>query len=180
MARGSKIECRPHPIPPPGPLKKGTKRLLHASTLAIGLTGVAWAWMRYIWDAGPEPMDPELLMEWSGVHPREPLTRTLHLLAAPIAVFAVGVIWQGHVAPRVMNPWARRRTGLVLVLLFAPMVLSGVLLQTATTAESRNLWVWVHGITGGLWFFGYGAHLMARRTMGAPRVAVPQGTAASD
>ncbi len=135
---------------------------MHASTLAIGLTGALWAWMRYVWDAGPEPLDPELLMEWTGVHPGEPWTRTLHLLAAPFAVFAVGVIWQSHVAPRALKPWARRRTGLLLVLLFGPMVLSGVLLQTAASEESRTLWVWVHGLTGGLWFFGYGAHLAAR------------------
>ncbi len=140
-------------------MKKGSKRFLHLSTLAIGLTGLAWAWMRYLWDAGPEPMDPELLMEWTGIHPWEPTMRTLHLLAAPFSVFAVGVIWQSHVAPRIMKPWARRRTGLALVLLFGPMVLSGVLLQTASTADARTLWVWVHAITGGLWFFGYGAHL---------------------
>lgn len=142
-------------------MKKGAKRFLHLSTLAIGLTGLAWAWMRYLWDPGPEPMDPELLMEWTGSHPWEPMTRTLHLLAAPFSVFAVGVIWQSHVAPRIMKPWKRRRTGLTLVLLFGPMVLSGVLLQTAASPEARDLWVWVHGITGGLWFFGYGAHLAA-------------------
>ena len=143
-------------------MKKSSKRFLHLSTLAIGLTGLGWAWMRYIFEAGPEPMDPELMMEWTGAHPWEPMLRTLHLIAAPFSVFAVGLIWQSHVAPRILKPWPRRRTGLALALLFGPMVLSGVLLQTASSMDARDLWVWVHGITGGLWFFGYGAHLAAK------------------
>ncbi|QDV08323.1 hypothetical protein Poly30_38610 [Planctomycetes bacterium Poly30] len=144
-------------------MKPGVRRFLHLATLAIGGTGLLWAWQRHLWDAGPEPLDPELLLEWTGVHPWEPITRTLHLLAAPASIFAVGIIWQAHVAPRLWKPWARRRTGLTLALLFAPMVFSGVLLQTATSPDLRTLWLWVHLVTGFVWFFGYGVHIALRR-----------------
>jgi hypothetical protein len=149
----------------------GAKRFLLASTAAIGATGLAWAWMRYLWGAGPEPLDPELLMEWTGVHPWEPMTRTLHLLAAPFAVFALGLIWTSHVAPKLRGiSRSRRRTGLLLTLLAAPMVLSGVLLQVATSEEARLFWVWVHGASSGLWLLGFVAHLLTRHpTAGATR-----------
>ena len=144
-------------------MKRGPKRFLHASTLLIGLTGLIWAWMRYVWSAGPEPEDPELMMTWTGIHPKEPLMRTLHLLAAPLSVFAVGIVWQGHVAPRLgKRRYARRYTGHLLAGLFFPMVISGVLLQTASSEEMRNAMVYTHAISGSAWFFFYGAHLRSQ------------------
>mgnify|MGYP001826241576 CR=1 FL=1 len=132
--------------------------LVHGSTLAIGATGVVWAWMRYLYDAGPEPDDPEFLLEWTGSHAAEPVVRTLHLVAAPVAIFAIGLLWATHIAPRLFRPWARRVTGASLVALFGPMVLSGVLLQTAATPEQRTLWAWVHGLSSTVWLFGYLVH----------------------
>ena len=38
------------------------------------------------------------------------------------------------------------------------MVISGVLLQTASTVEQRSVWVWVHGVSSGVWAVGYLAH----------------------
>ena len=148
-------------------MKRGVARFVHASAFAIGVTGLAWAWMAYLWDPGPEPEDPEQMLEWTGLHPSLPLVRDLHLLAAPLAVFAVGLIWTSHVAPRLRKPWARRRTGLALAILFAPMVVSGVLLQTATSEEARTLWVWVHAISATIWIVAYLVHQLGsvyRRT----------------
>ncbi len=133
-------------------------RLLHiASFLVIG-SGAIWAYLRYVHDLGPEPEDPVLAMEWSGIHPWEPSLRDLHLLAAPLLVFAVGLIWSGHVAPRLFRPWARRATGLGLALLFGPMVITGILLQVAESEASRTLWAWAHGISSLVWAAAYLAH----------------------
>ena len=44
----------------------------------------------------------------------------------------------------------------------APMVVSGVALQTATSPESRELWIWTHGISSTLWVLAYLAHQVAR------------------
>jgi len=139
-------------------LKRSVARFVHASAFAVGASGLVWAWMAYAWDPGPEPVDPEALLDWQGRHPAESLVRDLHLVAAPLLVFAVGLIWVSHVAPRLRRKWARRTTGLALALLFAPMVLSGVMLQTTTTAEGRALWAWAHGLSAGVWTLAYVAH----------------------
>jgi len=135
----------------------------------VSATGVVWGWMRYVYDPGPEPQDPELLMTWTDVHPWEPLTRTLHIVTAPLLVFAVGLIWRSHVAPRLFRPFERSATGLALALLFAPMVLSGVLLQTAATPEARTFWVWFHGISSSVWALCYLVHQVRLRRR-APRI----------
>jgi hypothetical protein len=144
-------------------VSRSCARLLHiASFLVIG-SGAIWAYLRYVHDLGPEPEDPVLAMEWSGVHPWEPSLRNLHLLAAPLLVFAVGLIWSGHVAPRLFRPWARRATGLSLALLFGPMVITGVLLQVAESEASRTLWAWAHGISSLVWAAAYLAHQLGSR-----------------
>ncbi len=139
-------------------MKPWVRWSVHVSALAIGATGALWAWMAYIWDPGAEPLDPEQLLGWSDRHPAVPLVRTLHLVVAPVAVFAVGLIWTSHVAPRLRRHRARRATGLALALLFAPMVVSGVLLQTAASSEARDLWAWVHGLSAGVWAGAYLGH----------------------
>lgn len=144
-------------------MNPATKRFLHGATAGVAVTGLLWAWMAYIWSAGPEPEDPELLLDWTGIHPQLPLVRTLHLFAAPFAVFAVGLIWANHVAPRFFRPWARRRTGLVVACLMGPMVLSGIALQTASSPELRDVWVWAHGLSSSVWVLGYLGHQRARR-----------------
>ena len=107
-------------------MTRSSARLLHIASLLVIGSGAIWAYLRYVHDLGPEPEDPVLAMEWSGIHPWGPALRNLHLLAAPLLVFAVGLIWSGHVAPRLFRPWARRATGLGLALLFGPMVITGV------------------------------------------------------
>ena len=97
-------------------MTRSSAQLLRIASLLVIGSGAIWAYLRYVHDLGPEPEDPVLAMEWSGVHPWEPSLRNLHLLTAPLLVFAVGVIWSGHVAPRLFRPWARRATGLGLAL----------------------------------------------------------------
>lgn len=143
-------------------MKSSARWLLHLSMLVAGGTGLLWAYCAYLWDPGPEPEDLELLMEWTGQHPWVPMLRTVHLFSVPLLVFAVGLIWSSHVAPRLTRAWARRRTGLALTALMAPMVISGVALQTSASPEARTVWVWVHGVSSGLWVLAYLGHQVAR------------------
>jgi hypothetical protein len=133
---------------------------MHLAALLVGGTGLIYAWMIYVL----KPADPYSLVH----HPWQPHLQHLHILVAPLLVFATGLIWRRHV-------WAKwrqglplgRRSGLTLALSLAPMVISGYLVQTAVDDSWRKIWGEVHLATSGLWVVGYGVHqaraLLARR-----------------
>jgi hypothetical protein len=118
--------------------------LVHASNLLVGGTGLVYAWMLYL----SEPVDEFALVN----HPWQPEVQALHVVTAPLLVFAAGWIWSGHVLRhwRLGTPRGRR-TGIALALLLAPMVASGYLLQTAREESWREAWIAVHLATSALW-----------------------------
>lgn len=124
---------------------------LHLSTLLVGGTGLVYAWMVYL----AEPADPYSVVR----HPWQPTFQHLHVLAAPLLVFAAGLIWRRHV----WNGWrsgirSRRRSGLSLALSLAPMAASGYLLQVTVEESWRNVWSWIHLATSILWILTYLVH----------------------
>ncbi len=139
--------------------------VLHASNALVGGTGLVYAWMRY----ALEPQDPFAVVN----HPLQPLAQHLHVLLAPVLVFAIGLIWQGHVGPSLRaRTRPRRSSGLTLVLLAAPMVASGYLLQTAEGDGWRRAWIAVHLSTSAAWLAAYLTHLLVpKRTTEDPPVA---------
>ena len=129
---------------------------LHAATLAVGGTGLVYAWMLYLL----KPSDPYAVVN----HPWQPGVQHLHVLTAPLLVFAAGVIWRAHVWRRFRaGVRARRRSGLTVAASLGPMTLSGYLLQTATDPSWRRAWVAVHLAASALWIVGYLAHQLTRR-----------------
>lgn len=130
--------------------------LLHLSTLLVGGTGLVYAVIRYLM----EPVDPYSVVN----HPWQPAVQHLHILAAPLLVFAVGLVWRRHV----LMHWRsgvdqRRRSGIGLVLTMTPMVVSGYLIQVAVEERWRAVWVVVHCAASGLWLLGYLVHLATAR-----------------
>lgn len=129
---------------------------LHASNLLVGGTGLVYAWMVYF----AESADEFAVVN----HPWQPDVQHAHVVVAPLAIFAVGLVFQRHVWARIRSGYRPRRpTGLLLALSFAPMVLSGYLLQVAADPAWRTAWTWVHVATSVLWVLGYAAHLVSRR-----------------
>ena len=129
---------------------------LHVATLLVGGGGLVYAWMRYL----ARPDDPFAVVN----HPWQPEAQHLHVLAAPLLVFAIGLIWKAHAWPAVrLRVAARRRSGLALVATAAPMVASGYLLQTATAAGWRQAWLVIHLVASALWLGGYLAHQLSAR-----------------
>lgn len=124
---------------------------VHLATWLVGGTGLVYAWMLYLLP----PVD-----EYSTVHhPLQPQTQHLHVIFAPLLVFAGGLIWHQHVRAH----WRRgvrrgRRSGVALALTLAPMVISGYLIQTAVEEGWRRGWVAVHLAASALWLAGYLAH----------------------
>lgn len=125
--------------------------MVHGSNLLVGGTGLVYAWMIYL----ARPADPYALVN----HPWQPQAQHLHVLFAPLLVFAVGLVWHRHVWSHYRRGVpARRRSGLSLILMLVPMVVSGYLIQTAVDGQWRKIWVGVHLAASGMWLLGYAAH----------------------
>jgi hypothetical protein len=125
--------------------------ILHVSSLLVGGTGLVYAWMVYL----VKPADPYAVVN----HPLQPVVQHLHILVAPLLVFAAGLVWHRHA----LAHWRqgvdhRRRSGGSLIFTLVPMVISGYLIQTAVDGGWREIWVAVHLTASGLWLLGYGAH----------------------
>lgn len=133
-------------------MTRNEARLLHASNLLVGGTGLVYAWMRYLC----EPAD-----EFSIVaHPAQPHVQHAHVVFAPLLVFAVGLIWAPHVWKRIQSGFAARRSsGKALAWLLLPMTLSGYLLQVSIEPAWRNAWIVLHVATSLLWCALYLLHL---------------------
>lgn len=124
--------------------------LVHVANGLVIVTGVVYAVMRYL----VTPSE-----EWAVVnHPWQPHVQHLHLLAAPLLVFAVGVIWRRHVVKRFANGREGRVSGLGLLVGFIPMVVSGYLIQVAVEPGWRTAWIGVHLATSTLWVAAFLIH----------------------
>lgn len=123
---------------------------VHLANLAVCGTGLVYAWMRYL----VKPTD-----EWAVVnHPWQPHAQHLHVLTAPVLVFAMGLIWSAHVIGKLRNGSGNRVVGIGLTTLFLPMAVSGYLLQTAVGAGWRETWMWTHVVSSLLWILVFVAH----------------------
>ena len=133
----------------------------HLATLLVGGTGLLYAWMRYLLD----PVDAFAVVN----HPWQPHVQHLHVVAAPVLVFAAGLVWRSHVqACRRLGIRERHKTGAALAWTLLPMVASGYLLQTATGEPWRRIWLSIHLVTAALWLAGYLAHQLLPRRAPSP------------
>jgi hypothetical protein len=124
-------------------VSRGQIVFLHLANLAVSGTGLVYAWMRYLL----QPAD-----EWAVVnHPWQPLVQHLHVLSAPLLVFAIGLIWSVHAIAKLRNGRRGRASGLGLMALFLPMAASGYLLQVAVDPEWRRRWIVIHIVSSLLW-----------------------------
>lgn len=132
-------------------MTRGQAFFVHIANVAVCGTGLVYAWMRYLL----EPAD-----EWSVVnHPWQPHLQHLHVLVAPLLVFAGGLIWRQHILERIRgNGSGGRGTGMALTVQFMPMVFSGYLIQVSVTESWRLVWIWTHLVTGGLWCLAVISH----------------------
>lgn len=152
-------------------------RIQFAANLVVGGTGIIYAIMRYLMD----PVD-----EWAVVnHPWQPHVQHLHVLTAPLLVFACGLIWHRHVVGNLRRDEQReRRTGPGLLLALAPMILSGYLIQTTVMELWRQVWIVVHLTSSAAWILAFAAHLVRPnrfRLFQSTRTALhPRCAAASD
>ena len=135
------------------------ERLLnHAAVLLVGLSGLLLAGMKY--GLSP-PEDPFTVVN----HPLQPRMLHLHILVGPLLILAVGMMIRDHIVARLRHRTSRRgrRSGVLAVALFVPMIASGYLLQVVTSTGARRLLVWMHVTSGILYLAVYLGHLLATR-----------------
>jgi hypothetical protein len=146
-------------VSPPAPRRvvaRAEAWTTHLAILLVGGTGLVYAWMTYFLP----PADPYAIVN----HPWQPHLQHLHVVTAPLLVFAAGLLWRRHVwASWKLGVRERRRSGIGLALTVAPMVVSGYLIQTAVGETWRQVWVAVHLAASALWIAGYLAHQLGRR-----------------
>ena len=132
---------------------------LHLANALVVVTGVIYTVMRYLL----EPAD-----EWAVVnHPWQPDVQHLHVLMAPLLVFAVGMIWSTHVMSKLRNVREGRLTGISLLSCFVPMALSGYAIQVVVDEGWRTAWMVVHLLASAAWIVAFIIHLL--RTLIARR-----------
>ena len=102
------------------------KWLLWISTAAVAATGVGLGVLKYFVASD----DPYAVVH----HPLQPYLLKLHVLSAPLLVFALGVVYTRHVVRQWRAGRGRGRpSGIGIVATLLPMVLSGYLIQTVSS-----------------------------------------------
>ena len=139
------------------------KWFLWTTSIVTGASGLALWWM----DSFMEPVS-----DWAVInHPLQPWMLKAHVLAAPLLVFAVGLIGAGHVWKHFRRRVRRARpSGLLTMWMLAPMVLSGYLIQVVTVPPALTALAWVHIGTGLAYLVGLAGHRVALRPGRATRM----------
>ena len=123
----------------------------HVVTIAVGASGIVYLWMKYFMTSD----DPFSVVN----HPLQPYTLSLHLLTAPLLVFAFGLIFESHIANRLrLGTPLNRRSGLISVFTFALMTGSGYALQITAAATLSRAALVLHLASSGLFLVSYLAH----------------------
>lgn len=138
--------------------------LLHLSVAAITITGTVFAWMRY----AMETDDPFAVAN----HPWQPHVLHLHVLVAPVVVFALGLVFTAHIWPKYeARVKARRWSGIGALWTIAPMVISGYLLQVLTNETALFATRVTHWVSSAVFILAYVAHqtLRAQSALGVQR-----------
>lgn len=147
---------------------------VNISTLIVAISGILYAIMKYLVTS----QDPFAVIN----HPLQPWMLDLHVLGAPVMIFAVGWIASVHIADQFRKGVRRPGgfTGVFAVICILPMVSTGYLIQVFTQETARLTLIIVHLITGGLYMITFVAHLIVSRRLAARKKngAVTQGPGA--
>jgi hypothetical protein len=125
--------------------------LSHLSTAVVTASGVIYLWMKYFMMTG----DPFAIVN----HPWQPAMLSLHVLAAPVLTFVVGLIVSSHVRKKLSGGGrSNRRSGLMAVITFPTMVVSGYALQAFTHPTLMKVALALHLVSSAIFALGYVVH----------------------
>ncbi len=141
-------------------MKPWASRLNHLACALVGLSGLVYGAMKYFM-AGSDP-DSRVGHPW-----QQPMLK-IHVLTAPLLIFALGLVFSGHAIARLRaGEDPGRASGSGLLALAAPLVLTGPLVQVLTGDAARRWTGWIHAALGVVYVLAYTAHLMKKK---APRI----------
>ena len=124
------------------------------TSVATFVTGVIYIWLKYLLVSD----DPFAVVN----HPLQPIVLKAHILVAPLLVFSLGMVALRHVWRHLQSGMREgRRSGLVTVLVLAPMILSGYLIQAVTEEGWLQAMAFSHIATGIIYGVGLLAHQFA-------------------
>lgn len=111
--------------------------LLYSSTAVAATSGLVYFWMKRFLT----PTDP-----WAVInHPLEPWALKLHILSAPVMLFAVGLITTQHIWRSLRSSLPTgRRSGIIATMGFVPLVVTGYLIQVVTSPLALEILAWTH------------------------------------
>ena len=131
----------------------------HSALVAVSLTGLAYGIFKY---GIPSP-DPDS----RAGHPWQPILLKAHILVAPFAIMGVGLLLRRHALARMRQGERNgRRTGVAMLWLFAPLALSGYLIQVFVEPATVRWTGWIHAVLGALFLLGYALHPKRRSDTG--------------
>jgi hypothetical protein len=97
-------------------------------------------------------------------HPWQPGVLKAHVLAAPFLVFAFGLVARGHALPKWKSgETTGKKSGISLLGLVAPLVLSGYAVPVFTGDSLRKGMGWIHAALGAVYVLAYATHLLKKR-----------------
>jgi hypothetical protein len=139
------------------------KWLLWLSSTLTGVTGLVYWWMKNMM----RPLDEFAVIN----HPLQPWMLKAHIVAAPVMVFAVGLIAAGHIWKQYKRPVSSGRiSGLVSMWVLGPLIMTGYVIQVVTHVGWLEALAWAHLGTGSLYLLGLFAHHRAVRDLWVQRL----------
>lgn len=138
------------------------KFIVFSSTTIVGLSGIVYGVMKYLMTAS----DPFSVVN----HPLQPWMLDLHVLGAPLMIFAVGLIAREHIFSQLRRSGKRgRASGIVTLSCLLPLIATGYLIQVFTNETMRFACVIVHLATGAIYLSFFITHLVMGRRLSARR-----------
>lgn len=133
---------------------------LHVTFVIVTLTGAAFAWMKYFMRTD----DPFAVAN----HPWQPYMLDIHVVFAPLLAFGLGMIFSNHVVPGLRREGAPRRgSGFAAIMMVAPMILSGYLMQVITNESLQQVMRVTHWASTSLFVLAYVAHQLPKKSVQA-------------
>jgi hypothetical protein len=124
--------------------------LSHWSNYLLIASGVIYGVLKYTMQVESEyGLRPH---EWQG------FTQGLHIVISPLMVFSLGSLWWQHILKMKENSKMKRRSGLSMLYLSIPMILTGYFIQVFYQPTLKEVFIWGHVLLSIVWTLLYVIH----------------------